>query len=94
MQLTKHTLIQRKTGILAANLENETVLMSVQNGAYFGMNDTGGRIWELVENPTTAVDMAGVLSSEYDIPEDDCCDRVMTYLGLLNEKELIVEVNE
>ena len=45
------TLIERNSDILAATVNNETVMMHIQSGHYYGLDDIGSEIWKRLESP-------------------------------------------
>lgn len=88
-ELSETSVIQQNPDVLDADLENETVLMSIESGTYFGMNETGSRIWALIETPMSIREISTILSSEYEISETDCLERVLGYCWLLLERDII-----
>jgi len=65
-QLSHSTLLTRSDDILSADLDGETVLLKIERGAYFGLDDIGGEVWRLLETPLAAGELYGALSGRYD----------------------------
>ena len=56
--------------VLAASQGEETVLLDVERGRYYALNDVGTRIWNLV---CEGVPFAGIVErvcAEYDVPRE------------------------
>ncbi|MDD2366849.1 MAG: PqqD family protein [Desulfuromonadaceae bacterium] len=80
----------RALNLIATDLDDETILMSVEQGSYYGMEATARRIWELIETPTSVADLIDLLSQEYNVTPDICGPDIIAYLEELNAEGLIV----
>ena len=59
------TLITRIDGLLATEVDGETVLMHVEQGQYYGLAKTAHVIWELLAKPLTFEQLCGQLAQRY-----------------------------
>jgi PqqD family protein of HPr-rel-A system len=70
--------------------EAETLLLNLQSGQYHGLNQTGGRFLELIEesdgDPSAAVTK---LAAEYDVEPNEIADDMRTFLTALAERGLV-----
>ena len=64
--LTRDTLIARASGLLMAEVDGETVLMSVARGSYFGLAATAEDIWRRLDGAVRAGDLVDALAATYD----------------------------
>ncbi len=64
------TTISRIEGLLATEVDGETVLMHVERGNYYGLARTAHRIWELLETPQTFVALCSQLQSSFAGPAE------------------------
>jgi hypothetical protein len=78
------TLISQTPGHVAADMDGEKVLMSVENGRYYGMDPVGSRIWELVENA-----LCEAIFREYEGDREQIQSDLKKYLQNLSEEKLI-----
>ena len=83
------TLIQRSPEILHSIVDNEIIMMNIETGKYFGVDDIGGRIWELIENPMTFEALCNTLQAEYEVDEQTCIADTKEFLDTLIEKKII-----
>jgi hypothetical protein len=67
--MTEQTKIRRDPQWLSAWVGNELMMMNGTSGFYVSASQTGGRIWELLEQPQTVAEVILRLSSEYEAPE-------------------------
>jgi hypothetical protein len=64
------TLITRVDGLLATEVDGETVLMHVEQGQYYGLARTAHVIWELLVVPRTFEQLCTELQARYSGPAD------------------------
>ncbi len=81
--------IARNTEIISTDMDDETVMMSIDKGEYYGVNPVGSRVWELLESPRTVSGLCETLLREYDVPQEQCHKDIMSFLNHLSEKGLI-----
>jgi hypothetical protein len=73
--------------------ENEIVLLDVQNGGYFGLNEVGASIWSLIRGGKTIGSILAALLQEYDVDEEHLRSDLVQYLSELHSRGLI-EIHE
>ena len=73
----------RAPDALHAELEGETVMMSVARGEYFGLNSMGSRIWALLEVPHTLDELCARLLAEFEVEDARCRREVSGFLSEL-----------
>ena len=83
------SVITKNTEIDDTDLDGEKVMMNLDKGQYFMMNEVGSRIWELIEGNTLIVNIIATLTNEYDVDEETCENTVMEFLGRLKNADLI-----
>lgn len=57
---------------VSSALDGETVILSLDGGVYFGLDEVASRVWELIREPVSVDSLCGQLQAEYDI-EPACC---------------------
>ena len=57
----------RSEDVLFQNLDGEAVLLDLASETYFGLNEVGTRVWELLESPMSLGEIATQLQSEYEV---------------------------
>lgn len=72
--------VQRKGDWLAARVGGELVMMSAHAGNYIGLNEVGGRIWELIDTPREIDDICTQLQSEFQVSRETCVAEVRKFL--------------
>ncbi len=74
---------------VSVEVERSVVMMSLDLGKYFGLNEVGSRIWELLERPRPMADLCAVLQQEFDVDPDACHAEVSEFLLALANEGLI-----
>jgi len=82
-------IIARNKDHVSAELDGELVLMSIENGKYYGMSAIARQIWELIEQPIAFKDLCRILNDEYDANKDQIKQETIDYLTDLKGEKLI-----
>jgi len=90
------TLYVRHPDLVAADMDGETVMMSIERGEYFGIGGVGPRVWELLERPICLVDISAVICAEYEVDADTCRADIAAFVDQLvaNRVALVVDADE
>lgn len=83
------TVINKNLEIDDTDLDGEKVMMNLDKGEYFMMDEVGSRIWDIIIEPINVKGIIEALLSEYEVDEETCTDTVIEFLGRLNNAELI-----
>jgi len=67
----------------------ETVILSLKDGVYYGLEDVGARIWSLLQRPTTVSAIRDALVAEYDIEPERCGRDLVALLKDLAARGLV-----
>lgn len=90
MQLKLKQNVQRNPEMISSNMDGETVMMSIENGEYYGLNSIGTRIWEIIEKKITIESLINQLTTEFDVTKNDCMQDTLIFLNQLIEKKLVI----
>jgi pyrroloquinoline quinone biosynthesis protein D len=83
---------RRNQRILQQEAAGTLVLLSLDEGQYYSLDEIGGRVWALCDGARGAADIAAVLAQEYDAPPATIQQDVLELLAEL-VKENLVDVN-
>jgi coenzyme PQQ synthesis protein D (PqqD) len=75
---------------LVATLSDGAVLLNLQTKRYFSLNETGTRIWEMVQQTADEEAIVATLLGEYDVEETMARSEVRRILDELIDAQLIV----
>ncbi len=68
------TSIRARTSVLWQALGEESVLLDADSGTYYGLNAVGTRVWKLIQEPRSLVEVRDVLVLEFDV-DPELCER-------------------
>ena len=87
--ITERSLVVAADDIAVANLEGEAVVLGARSGNYYGLNEVGTRVLELVEQPQSVNDMMEVLAGEYEVERSRLREEVLGFLKEMEDNQLI-----
>ena len=60
---------------------SEAVLLSLETGEYFGLNEVAASVWRLIQTPQTVIEIRDALLDEYEgIDPVTCLEQVVALL--------------
>lgn len=89
MQLTMDSLVRRADGVVAAPIRDELVLMSVEQGQYYGTSGPGAWLWEQIEHPRRISDLCEDLRRRYEVDAATCRRDVLRFLEDLQQQGMV-----
>jgi len=57
--------------VMARTVGDETVILDLANGTYFGLDPVGARMWELMGEGKTLAEICEQMLEEYEVSRDD-----------------------
>jgi hypothetical protein len=77
--------------VMSRLVGDETVLLDLQSGIYFGLDGVGKRIWESVGEGLTLREIGAVIVSEFEVDEATAQSDVIEFATDLVERGLLAE---
>ncbi len=74
---------------LAASLEDGVVLLNMETGRYFSLNETGAFIWGLLESAASIEQLVSRIIEAYEVTPEDAERQVRELLAELATERLI-----
>lgn len=75
--------------VMARVVGDETVILDLANGTYYGLDPVGARIWQLLAEGQPLVQVCEAMLAEYDVTREDI-ERDVAALGqALLDKNLV-----
>ena len=92
--INEKTIIVRRTETLSATVDNEAVVLGIESGNYFGLNEIGSEIWNRIADPVSVKALISALSDKYTGDTESIRKDILDFLSTLHEKGLIRIVDE
>jgi hypothetical protein len=81
---------RRQESILAQRAHGDTVLLRLQDGGYFALDEVGAMIWELSDGTRDLGEIVALMCAEFDAPEATVRADVLEFVGDLRRERLLV----
>ncbi len=75
--------------VLARQVGDETVMLDLANGTYFGLDPVGARIWQLLAEGKSLAEVCELMTGEYEVSHEDIERDVKTLVEELANRGLI-----
>jgi hypothetical protein len=83
------SLVARNEEPIAVEVDRSVVMMSLDQGMYFGLEGTGPRIWALLERPRTVQQLCDELMAAFEVDPDVCFREVCAFLEEMRRAQLV-----
>lgn len=87
--LTQSTTVVAVETALSTKIDGETVILHEDVGKYYGLNEVGTFIWELLQEPHSVHELCQEVITAYDIGPERCRNDIEELLVDLVEKNLV-----
>jgi hypothetical protein len=75
--------------VMARQVGDETVILDLAGGTYYGLDPVGARIWQLMSERKTLAEICDTMLDEYEVTRDDLERDVVELANKLLEQKLI-----
>jgi Coenzyme PQQ synthesis protein D (PqqD) len=89
VKLDRQTLVVRTENLRSTTVDGELVILHLANSIYVGLDDIGGRIWTLLENPNSIAALCDKVSEEYAGDPIQIAHDVLEFIRELRSHDLI-----
>jgi hypothetical protein len=86
-------IVEPNTSVAYHDLAEGGVLLNVESGEYFSLNEIGRQIWSLISGPTKLSDVVDQLADSVDEPPDSFETEVRGFIEALIDQELLLVVD-
>lgn len=82
---------QRVASVMSSRVDDETIILSVEQGQYYSFGTVGTVIWEQLAEPSTRDDLVEHVCEMFDVDAENCEYDVDAFLSQLQSVKLIEE---
>jgi hypothetical protein len=83
------TIVSRSSSVLTAEVDGEIVMMSIEQGHYFGLDHIGSDIWKRIEPPCSFAALIDGLAADYEADRATIMTDVRNLLGHMAERDVV-----
>ena len=89
--ITPDTKLSIPPQVMSRLVDDETVLLDLASGMYFGLDGVGKRIWESISEGASLAEAAAVIAAEYEVDESQALADILKFTGDLVDRGLLVK---
>ena len=78
----------------SCDLGDETVVLQLSQGDYYGLDSVGSRVWELLQKPIPVSDLCQALLDEFEVSREQCERDLLGFLDELAQHDMINVTDE
>jgi len=79
---------------ISSDLGDETIILELKAGIYYGLDSIGARIWKLIQEPRSLSSLRDALLAEYDVDRERCERDLLALLRAFETNHLVKIQNE
>jgi hypothetical protein len=83
------TVVVASTNQVSCPLGDEIIILDLKAGLYFGLDNVGAKIWELVQQPRTIASLREAILDGFEVSGDVCQRDLVALLRELLDRNLI-----
>ncbi|PSO82374.1 MAG: PqqD family protein [Cyanobacteria bacterium QS_4_48_99] len=93
-KVSNYSIIRPTQDQVSSDLAGEAVILHLNSGVYYGVNEVGARIWNSIQQQKTVNDLQGMLLEEYEVEPEQLRSDTLPLLQQLAAEGLIEVKNE
>lgn len=83
------TILEADGDVLATEFGDEIVMLNLRDGVYYGLDDVGARVWQLLRTPISLNQIRDTLVAEYDVDPARCERDIRSLILELTDRGLV-----
>src|SRR6476469_1972466 len=88
-QMSADCVVERSPDVIAAEVDQDLVMVSIENGFYYGTSNVGREIWEAIEQPKKVSELINELTANYNVERNVCEEQTLSFLEQLFAENLV-----
>ena len=93
-RLTLKSTVSASKSQASSELLGETVILELNSGVYYGLNETGSLIWNSIQQSKTLEEIQDVILEKYEVEPQTCTYYILELVQDLVDKGLVTVENE
>jgi len=87
--ITLSSVIAKNAEIVTADMDGETVMMSIETGKYYNLGKMGSVIWSMLETPLSLETLIEKLLGKFNVEREQCEKEVSSFLSETYKEGLV-----
>ncbi len=94
LNLGRDSTVRVASHVLHRELDGESVLLNVESGVYYGLNETGSLVWSMLAESKDLGAVQDRLKDEFGVDANTVWDDLTDLIGELSDRNLVQVVKE
>jgi hypothetical protein len=87
--VSRHSSVVAAKDQVSSDLGKEVAILDLKAGVYYGLDDVGAQVWNLIQRPRTVNEIRDILLEKYDVERERCERDLLALLRRLAAEGLI-----
>lgn len=88
--LNKNSILQRAENVTFEVVADEAILIDINTGTYFSLNEVGTEFWEMLDGEQTIEQHAATIAAKYEVEQNMVVDDLLELAGKMAKDNLIL----
>jgi hypothetical protein len=89
MMVRLHDIVSASPSQISTTLGDESIVLELQAGTYFGVNDVGTAVWKFLQQPRPVADVIAHVLQRYEVSAEQAEAEVLAFLEELTKRNLV-----
>ena len=89
--ITAESRFRRRDRVLVQSVAGKQVLLDLDDGQYYALDEVSGRIWDLCDGANSVAAVVDTVCREYDAPAETVEEDVVAFLGEMVDEKLLLQ---
>lgn len=89
-KISLNSTLKRIPEQIFSKVDQDVIMLSIDEGKYFALNESAARIWDLLEQPIEVLAIVNRLIDEFDISKKNCEIETIDLLNELHSSKLVI----
>jgi hypothetical protein len=82
--------IVRVESVVAAEIDDEVVILNIESGYFYQLNRVGARIWNALETPATLGLLSARMQNMFDVTAETCRNDVVEFVQQMRASGIVI----
>lgn len=87
--ISMHSVVVAAKEGLSRTIEKEVAILNLKNSTYYGLDPVGAYVWNLMQQPTSVVEVRKAMLAKFEIDESRCERELLDLLSQMWREGLI-----
>lgn len=88
-KVSLYSTVVRTKDQVSTHLGGDVVILALNSGEYYSLEDVGARIWDIIQDPKTVKEVLDISLHEYDVESEGCKRNLLELLQELANAGLV-----